>query len=108
MFREVSRSKVLDTDPTIASSLKKNLYGQKQAGRVWNEFLREGLLARVFVQSRVAMCLYFRGEVAWMIYTDDGILVGQLSRSCSSQQEASKNIEHSKLLMRVICAITWA
>ena len=53
--------------------LKKNLYGQKQAGRVWNEYLHEGLLARGFKQSEVDMCLYYRGRVAMLIYTDDGI-----------------------------------
>jgi Reverse transcriptase (RNA-dependent DNA polymerase) len=55
--------------------LKKNLYGQKQAGRVWNHHLHDGLLARGFVQSNVDMCLYFRGNVAMLIYTDDGILI---------------------------------
>jgi hypothetical protein len=56
--------------------LKKNLYGQKQAGRVWNRYLHDGLLARGFKQSRVDMCLYYRGQVALLIYTDDGILIG--------------------------------
>jgi Reverse transcriptase (RNA-dependent DNA polymerase) len=33
--------------------LKKNLYGQRQAGRVWNQYLDDGLIARGFVQSKV-------------------------------------------------------
>jgi hypothetical protein len=53
--------------------LKKNLYGQKQAGRVWNEYLHAGLIARGFKQSAVDMCLYYRGNVALMLYVDDGI-----------------------------------
>jgi Reverse transcriptase (RNA-dependent DNA polymerase) len=56
--------------------LKKNLYGQKQAGRVWNQYLHNGLLARGFRQSAVDMCLYYRKDVALLIYTDDGILIG--------------------------------
>jgi Reverse transcriptase (RNA-dependent DNA polymerase) len=56
--------------------LKKNLYGQKQAGRVWNQYLHDGLLARGFRQSAVDMCLYYRKDVALLIYTDDGILIG--------------------------------
>jgi Reverse transcriptase (RNA-dependent DNA polymerase)/GAG-pre-integrase domain len=56
--------------------LKKNLYGQKQAGRVWNQYLHDGLLARGFRQSSVDMCLYYRRDVALLIYTDDGILIG--------------------------------
>ena len=58
---------------THCLELKKNLYGQKQAGRVWNEYLHEGLEARGFKQSKVDLCLYYRGNVALMIYTDDGI-----------------------------------
>jgi Reverse transcriptase (RNA-dependent DNA polymerase) len=56
--------------------LKRNLYGQKQAGRVWNQYLHDGLVARGFVQSQVDMCLYNRGKVALLVYTDDGIIVG--------------------------------
>ena len=59
--------------------LKRNLYGQKQAGRVWNEYLHEGLLARGFKQSKVDMCLYYhhQHDVNLLIYTDDGILTGK-------------------------------
>jgi hypothetical protein len=58
--------------------LKKNLYGQKQAGRVWNQYLHSGLLARGFLQSQVDMCLYYhpKYDVNLLIYTDDGILIG--------------------------------
>lgn len=56
--------------------LKTNLYGQKQAGRVWNNYLHDGLLQRGFVQSKVDMCAYYRGEVALMTYTDIGIFIG--------------------------------
>jgi hypothetical protein len=61
---------------THCLELKKNLYGQKQAGRVWNEYLHAGLLSRGFEQSKVDMCLYYREQVALMIYTDDGIFCG--------------------------------
>jgi hypothetical protein len=55
-----------------------NLYGQKQAGRVWNQYLDDGLVARGFEQSKVDMCLYFHPKynVNLLIYTDDGILTG--------------------------------
>jgi Reverse transcriptase (RNA-dependent DNA polymerase) len=58
--------------------LKKNLYGQKQAGRVWNQYLHDGLIARGFQQSSVDMCLYYNRKynVNLLIYTDDGILTG--------------------------------
>ena len=42
--------------------LKKNLYGQKQAGRVWNQYLHDGLIARGFKQSKVDMCVYYNNN----------------------------------------------
>jgi Reverse transcriptase (RNA-dependent DNA polymerase) len=56
--------------------LKKTLYGQKQAGRVWNQYLHDGLLARGFRQSVVDTCLYYRKDVALHIYTNDRIRIG--------------------------------
>ena len=56
--------------------LEKNIYGQRQAGRVWNQYLDEGLVARGFRQSKIDMCLYYRGKVALLFYVDDGIFIG--------------------------------
>jgi hypothetical protein len=61
---------------THALKLKKNLYGQKQAGRVWNQYLTKGLIERGFTQSKVDECVYYRGSVIFMVYVDDGILCG--------------------------------
>jgi hypothetical protein len=77
MFMEIPRGfKFRGSRKTHCLSLKKNLYGQKQAGRVWNEYLHEGLLARGFRQSKVDLCLYYRGKVALMFFVDDGIFIG--------------------------------
>jgi hypothetical protein len=54
--------------------LEKNIYGQRQAGRVWNQYLHEGLVARGFKQSQIDMCLYYRGNVVLLFYVDDGVL----------------------------------
>ena len=56
--------------------LRKNLYGQKQASRVWNSCLHDGMIARGFQQSTIDMCVYYRGNVSLLIYTDDGIFIG--------------------------------
>ena len=56
--------------------LHKNVYGQKQAGRVWNEYLHEKLLQIGFIQSKYDECVYFRGRVMYVLYTDDSILAG--------------------------------
>jgi Reverse transcriptase (RNA-dependent DNA polymerase) len=60
--------------------LQKNLYGQKQAGRVWNQFLHDELLTIGFVQSTVDMCVYYRKSVVLMLYVDDGIFIGPKSQ----------------------------
>ena len=77
MYMEVPQGfKVDGPRDQYALQLVRNLYGQKQAGRVWNSYMHDGLLARGFVQSTVDMCVYYRGAVSLMIYTDDGIFIG--------------------------------
>ena len=77
MYMEIPRGfKFEGSRRTHCLSLKKNLYGQKQAGRVWNEYLHDGLVARGFKQSEVDLCLYHRKNVALLLYVDDGIFVG--------------------------------
>jgi hypothetical protein len=60
-----------------ALHLHKNVYGQKQAGRVWNKYLVNKLVKRVgFVQSKVDECVFYRGQTMYILYTDDSILAG--------------------------------
>ena len=58
---------------THVLKLLKNLYGQKQAGRVWNQHLVKGLTDIGFKQSKVDECAFFRGNVIFIVYVDDGI-----------------------------------
>jgi hypothetical protein len=53
--------------------LKKNLYGQKQAGRVWYHHLKQGLIKIGFQQSSCDECLFYRKNVYFLVYVDDGI-----------------------------------
>ena len=53
--------------------LLKNLYGQKQAGRVWNKHLHAKLSSIGFQQSKYDDCLYYRGTTMFAVYVDDGI-----------------------------------
>jgi Reverse transcriptase (RNA-dependent DNA polymerase) len=77
MFMEVPQGFNVDGNRSdYCLRLQKNLYSQKQAGRVWNQFLHDGMLARGFVQSEVDMCVYYRKSVMLMIYVDDGIFIG--------------------------------
>ena len=58
------------------SKLEKNTYGQKQAGQVWNKYLVRKLTEIGFQQSKVDECVFFKGKMVYILYTDDSILAG--------------------------------
>jgi hypothetical protein len=60
--------------------LIKNLYGQKQAGRVWNDYLVKGLEDRGFFKSKVDECVFYKGKTILLVYVDDVILCGPNSK----------------------------
>ena len=52
-----------------------NVYGQKQAAHVWNKYLTKCLVIKVgFIQSKVDDCVFYKGNVIYVLYTDDSIL----------------------------------
>jgi hypothetical protein len=77
--------------------LLKNIYGQKQAGRVWNSYLVEKLASIGFHPSLIDDCVFFRGDVIFMVYVDDGIFIGdndeQLQAIIKEMQGLGLNIE---------------
>jgi hypothetical protein len=56
--------------------LEKNLYGQKQAGRVWYLHLKKNLLKIGFKPSKIDECVFYYGKTIFIVYTDDTILIG--------------------------------
>ena len=57
--------------------LHRNVYGQKQAGRVWYQYLTNKLVKEVgFERSEVDECIFYKGNVIYVLYTDDSILTG--------------------------------
>lgn len=74
---------------THVLKLLKNLYGQKQAGRVWNQHLHQRLLELGFQQSTTDECLYYRGSLLFVVYVDDGILA---SKNKEEIEQAIKDI----------------
>ena len=56
--------------------LVKNLYGQKQAGRVWYMWLTKGLLQMGFTQSQYDPCVFYYKRHIMLVYVDDTILLG--------------------------------
>jgi hypothetical protein len=65
---------------THCLKLLKNLYGQKQAGRVWHEYLVEGLIERHFKQSVMDNCVFYKGSTMLLVYVDDAIIYGPSSK----------------------------
>jgi histone deacetylase 1/2 len=59
-----------------ALQLKKNLYGQKQAGRVWNKYLTKLMLDAGFIQSEVDECMFYFNDCIVLIYVDDTLICG--------------------------------
>ncbi len=56
--------------------LLKNIYGQKQAGLVWNEYFDDKMSSIGFKQSLIDDCVFYRGDIIFMVYVDDGIFIG--------------------------------
>jgi len=54
----------------------KNLYGQKQAGRVWYQFLKKGLLEIGFKLSKVDKCVFYYKKSVLLVYIDNSIIIG--------------------------------
>ena len=55
----------------VVLKLKKSLYGQAKAARLWYEHLRNGLLERGFVMNKVDTCLFISKTVICVVYVDD-------------------------------------
>ena len=57
--------------------LQKNVYGGKNSGRVWNQYLVKKLTKELgFKQSKVDECVFYKGKTLYVLYTDDSILAG--------------------------------
>ena len=64
--------------------LLRNIYGQKQAGWVWNHYLTSKLQEVGFTQSLVDDCVYYRGNTIFIVYVDDGIFIGDSDEQLQS------------------------
>lgn len=99
MYMEVPRGFEIEGSKPGEYVLKihRNIYGNKAAGRVWNKYLTEKLIKEVgFVQSKTDECVFFRGSVVYVLYTDDSILAGpskkEIDRVISDIKKAKLDI----------------
>ena len=61
---------------THVLKLKRNVYGQKQAGHVWDQYMDQGMRSIGFTPSKFDPCLYYRNSVIFLVYIDDCIVFG--------------------------------
>lgn len=72
-------------------SLKQNVYGSAQAGRVWFLHLKTYLLKHGFKQSKVDPCVYFYGRCFLLVYVDDVIIGGPTNADIDELLEVLKD-----------------
>jgi hypothetical protein len=77
--------------------LEKNIYGQKQAGRIWNSFLVDKLTSIGFTTSLIDDCVFFCNDIIFMVFMNNGIFLGsndlQLQEVIKEIQNLGLNIE---------------
>ena len=57
--------------------LHKNVYGKKQAGRVWYKYMTENITEKLgFERSQVDECVFYIGKKIYVLQTGDSILAG--------------------------------
>ena len=76
LFMKLPKGFEMNEEGDYVLKLKKNLFGQKQAGRVWNHHLVDKLHSIGFQSSAIDECLFYKGKSVFVLYTDDSILAG--------------------------------
>ena len=79
------------TSKTHALQLIKNLYGQKQAGRVWNKYMTERTIALGFKQSEADECVFYFKRSVLLVYTDDCIMMGPCDKELDKMLKKPKS-----------------
>ena len=86
----------------LFSKLKKSLYGKSEATRLQYEKLRNGLIERGIVMSKVDPCLFMSKTVICVVYVDDCLFWARSQYEIDNVMNSFKedgpsyNWEHSK------------
>lgn len=70
--------------------VNRNIYGGKDSGRTWFLYLKGKLEKLGFVQSKFDDCIFYKGQMIYVLYTDDSILAGP------DKEEINRTIEAMK------------
>ena len=60
---------------TKVYKLLRNIYGLKDSGRTWFDFLKKGLIERGWSPSEIDPCLFNKNGILLIFYVDDSILI---------------------------------
>jgi hypothetical protein len=66
-----------DSNDYVLLKLLKNIYGQKQVGRVWNAYLVDKLSSIGFKASLIDDRVFYCKDIILMVYVHDGIFLGK-------------------------------
>lgn len=69
------------------------MYGQKQAGKVWNDHITQGLKQIGFEPSKNDPCVYYKGTTIFLLYVDDGIFLDPSPNKVNRAIEALRKQE---------------
>jgi hypothetical protein len=95
MYKELPNGIVVKGGNSTDHILKllQNLYGQKQAGHVWNKYLNEKLREINFSQSLVDDCVFYQDNVIFIVYVNDGIFLGPSEEKISNAITELQNFD---------------
>ncbi len=63
-----------------------NIYGQKQAGRVWNNYLITKLQEINLKQSLIDNCVFYWDDIIFIVYVDNGVFLGSSDKQLCEPQ----------------------
>ena len=96
LYMEIPKGfKVAGGNESHCLKILKNIYGQRQAGRVWSLHLKQGLQKCGFSQSNVNDCVFYNQTVIFMVYVDDAILLSPYSSEINKSLQQLR--QHFKL-----------
>jgi len=75
LFMEIPKHFEPDSSGSWVVELLMNLYGQRQAGHVWNEHRHAGFLKMGFTPSEIDPCVYYHRYGLVLVYVDDTIIL---------------------------------
>jgi hypothetical protein len=72
-----------------------NIYEQKQAGHVWNNYLVTKLQEINFKQSLIDNCVFYRDDIIFIVFVDNGIFLGSSDKQLCGILNKLQNLKLS-------------